>query len=302
MNSTTTSAAAPPKATSYAYGEAHQKQMLEFYRLSQKPAEDNTEYLRLRLVNGLVEEAFRLQGGEGRRDTVVLDIGCSIGTFALEAAKAGFRAYGVDFDEAAIRIARELAAEERVDAQFVAMDAADWTQRFPPIDIAVGADIFEHLHDDELGALFVSLRKNMSSRGLLVFHTLPQQYDYLFFRNGPGRMELPLVLRPFQWLPDEQFTRIVRSAALAYDIYRIMTRPDATTWQEHIKRTGHPNPLTQARLTDILARAGWEVVRMATRSWDCQMDPRRADFFRKRTVTHRSLYGIARPRASQSGP
>lgn len=301
MDSTTTPAIAPPKPTSYAYGEAHQQKMLEYYRLSQQPSEDNTEYLRLRLVNGLVEEAFRLQGGEARRDTVVLDIGCSIGTFALEAAKAGFKAYGVDFDEPAIRIARELDAEQHAGAEFVVMDAADWTQQFPPVDIAVCADIFEHLHDDELGALFVSLRKNMSPRGLLVFHTLPLEYDYVFFRNSRGLMELPVVLRPFKRLSEEHFARLLRIAALGYDMVRIATRKDGTTWRESIKLTGDPNPLSRVRLTDILARGGWDVVSMDSRSWECQLDPRFAAFFRSHAVTHRSLYGVARPRPPNGG-
>lgn len=284
-----------PKETSYAYGEVHQKQMLEYYRESKRVSEDNPCYLRVRLVKQLIEDAFQRLGQKPKQDTIVLDIGCSVGTFAIECAKMGFNAHGVDFDEHAIKIANRLSVEEGAHAQFYVMDVSDWTREFPPVDIAVCADIFEHLHDDELGSLLVYLRKNLSKNGLLVFHTLPQEYDYLLWKKKKesDTFDLRWVFIPFKFLSEEYFTRFVRIVALAYDILRVALK--GATFKEHIKLAGHPNSLTKPRLTDILHRAGYEILTIETCSWDAQLPVRHAAFWRSHSITHRSIYGIARP-------
>lgn len=284
-----------PKETSYAYGEFHQKQLLEYYRESKRVSEDNPSYLRVRLIKQLIEDAFQRLGQKRKQDTLVLDVGCSIGTFAIECAKMGFNAHGVDFDEHAIKIADNLNIEEGTHAQFHVMDVSDWTRDFPPVDIAICADIFEHLHDDELGSLLVSLRKNLNKHGLLVFHTLPQEYDYLLWKqkNGSDVLHLRWIFIPFKCLSEEYFTRFVRIVALAYDILRVAIK--GTTFKEHIKLAGHPNCLTKPRLSNILHRAGYEIIYLRTCSWDTQMPARHAAFWRSHSVTHRSIYGIARP-------
>jgi SAM-dependent methyltransferase len=283
------------KTTSYGYGDAYQKQMLLYYhRLKIAPAEDAGQQI-FQLVKGLIADAHSRQR-RAKENTVVVDVGCSIGTFAIECSKLGFRAFGVDFDKDAIEIAKKLNAEEESNAVFHQMDVSDWRREFPSIDIAVCADIFEHLHDDELGSLLVALRKNMSEDGLLVFHTAPQEFDYLFWRKegDVGVIVLPWPLRPFKWLSDEGFTRLTRIAALLLDVWLVARR--GKTYKEHIKKADHPNPLTRTRLTDLLNRAGYEVVTMDTRTSEEQMSPKHKEFFRTHTVTHRSLYGIARPR------
>jgi 2-polyprenyl-3-methyl-5-hydroxy-6-metoxy-1,4-benzoquinol methylase len=284
-----------PKETSYAYGEAYQKQMLGYYRESKRVSEDNPCYLRVRLVKQLIEDAFRILDQKSKQGTTVLDIGCSVGTFAIECAKMGFNAHGVDFDRHAIKIANRLNMEEGTRAQFHLMDVSDWTREFPPVDIVVCADIFEHLHDDELGSLLVSLRKNLSKAGLLVFHTLPQEYDYFLWKKKKKLDVLGLrwIFIPFKFLSEEYFTRFVRIVALACDILLVALK--GTTFKEHIKLAGHPNSLTKPRLTDILHRAGYEILTIETCSWDAQIPARHAAFCRTHSITHHSIYGIARP-------
>jgi 2-polyprenyl-3-methyl-5-hydroxy-6-metoxy-1,4-benzoquinol methylase len=283
-----------PKVTSFAYDEAYQKIMLEVYRESKRVAEDNPSYLRVHLVKQLIEEAFQRLSQKPKQDTIVLDVGCSVGTFAIECAKMGFNAHGVDFDEQAIKIARSLNIEEKTRAQFHVMDVSDWTHDFPPVDIAICADIFEHLHDDELGSFLVGLRKNLSKDGLLVFHTLPQEYEYLLWkkRKDSEVYDLRWVFEPFKFLSDKYFTRLVRIAALTYDILRIAVKGE--TFKEHIKQTAHPNPLTKPRLIDILHRAGYDIISIETCSWAGLMPDRLADFWKSHTITHRSIYGIVR--------
>jgi SAM-dependent methyltransferase len=269
--------------------------MLRYYRELKTASKESTHRQTHGLIRDLIEEA---QARQARRkeDTVVVDVGCSVGTFAIECSKMGFRSFGVDFDKSAIELARQLNAEEGASAEFHQMDVSDWGRRFPLINIAVCADIFEHLHDDELGSLLMSLRKNLSGDGFLVFHTAPQEFDYIFWRKSgdTGLVRLPWVFRPFKWLSDEHFTRLTRIAALALDIWLVGTR--GATYKEHIKAADHPNPLTRSRLSDILNRAGYDIVSMASRTSEEQMDPKHKAFFQNRTVTHRSLYGLARPR------
>lgn len=283
-----------PKDTSYAYGTEHQQQMLKYHYSAKRASDENDGYLRLQLVRRLMEDGFRGLG-KPRSETVVVDIGCSVGTIAIEAAKMGFRSYGVDFDPVAIELGRRLASEEGVAVEFCVMDVSDWSRDFPPIDIAVAADIFEHLHDDELGALLVSLRRNLSKGGVLAFHTAPQEYDYIFWKKKGevGVIDLPWFIRPFKALSDEHFTRFVRIMALGHDMLSVATK--GITFREHLKRTPHPNPLTKIRLTDILERSGYEIVSLKSGTFDVQMRSRHAEFFRSHAITHRSLYGIARP-------
>jgi len=288
------------KETSYAYGEEYQKEMLEYYRESKRVSEGNPNYLRVRLVKQLIEDAFQRLGQKSKQDTIVLDVGCSVGIIAIECAKMGFNTHGVDFDEHAIEIANRLNEEEGVQAQFHVMDVSHWTRELPPVDIAVCADIFEHLHDDELGSLLVQMRKSLSKSGLLVFHTFPQEYDYLLWkkRRDSEVHDLRWPFIPFKFLPEKYFNRFVRIAALACDILLVALK--GTTFKEHIAMTGHPNPLTKTRLIDILSRAGYEILTIETCSWEAQMLARHAVFWRSHPITHRSIYGIARPLVSAS--
>ena len=105
------------------------------------------------MANRLVSQyALPRLGHKSTSDIIVTDVGCSIGTFAIEFAKLGYRSYGVDFDPEALTQARRLCEEEKTHAEFICGDIANWNKQLPPIDIAICFDIFEHLHDDELGS------------------------------------------------------------------------------------------------------------------------------------------------------
>lgn len=286
-----------PKETSYTYGEAdYQKQMVEYYRQSKIASDSNHEYLRVALARELVAKwALPRLSDKPRGDTTVADIACSVGLFAIEFAKQGFRSFGVDFDPAAIKIARQLNEEEGAQATFVEMDVSDWDASFPSIDIAVCFDVFEHLHDDELGALLYALKKKLSEKGTLVFHTLPQQYDYLFWNGQRGVVEFPFLLRPFKNCAPDRFRKLVRIYALLRDVKSVYRT--GITHKEAIRRADHPNPLTKDRLIDILERAGYDILTIDSGFLgNIQPDPRHKEFFLKQPITHRSLFGVAVPR------
>src|SRR5262245_11208989 len=89
------------KATSYSYGDAYQRQMLVYYRQLKTASENSTVVETYRLVRELIDRAHSMQGRR-KQDTIVVDVGCSVGTFAIECSKMGFRSFGVDFDKNAI--------------------------------------------------------------------------------------------------------------------------------------------------------------------------------------------------------
>jgi hypothetical protein len=284
------------KSTSYVYGDAYQNQMIKYYHQAKIQSDDNYEYLRIDKIKQLVAAAVDLKGGV-IEETLLVDVGCSIGGCAIECSKMGFRTHGVDFDPAAITLAKQLSAEENANVEFHQMDISEWTGQFPPIDIAVAADIFEHLHDDELGSLLSGLKKNFTSKGILIFYTAPLEYDYIFWqkKGDIGRIDIPWFLLPFKWLSDDAFTRLTRIAGLCFDIYSVATR--GLTYKERIKRADHPNPLTRTRLLDMFERQGYEVLTMASETTEIpsQMNLNHKEFFRAHSVTHRALYGLAAP-------
>jgi 2-polyprenyl-3-methyl-5-hydroxy-6-metoxy-1,4-benzoquinol methylase len=288
----------PPKVTSYAYGEdAYQKYMAQYYKESKVISASNHEYLRVRLAFDLVEKwVLPHLSCKQRAETTVVDVACSVGTFAIEFAKQGYKSFGVDFDPDAIKIARHLNEEEGANALFAEMDVSDWNGSFPPIDIAICFDVFEHLHDDELGALLYALRSRFSPDGALVFHSLPQQYDYLFWNHQESIVEFPFLLRPFKNCRTELFEKIVKTYALLRDMESICRT--GLTHKESIKRSDHPNPLTKVRLTDIFDRAGYEILAIDSGFLgNIQIGQRDRQSFLNQPLTHRSLFGVAIPLA-----
>lgn len=277
------------KPTSYQYGKGYQLQQANKYR----DRHNNHWKFRIDLAHSLVNK-YSLPRLVRKRieDIVIVDVGCSIGTFAIEFARLGYRSYGMDFDAEALIIAKQLCAEENVSAKFVQGDISDWKQNFPPIDIAICFDIFEHLHDDELGSFLRSVRKQLSKEGSLVFHIFPTQYDYLFF----GRTYLRLPLVPFRNLSIPRFNRVVKAYASLVDIAYLFKK--GSTYKEAIKITGHCNPTTRERLEDILERSGYDIVYMQS----SQLYPFKKSvqkLFSKQPITHRNLYGVAVPKAQQ---
>ncbi|MGD9537716.1 MAG: class I SAM-dependent methyltransferase [Alphaproteobacteria bacterium] len=278
-----------PKATSYGYGEASQARMARKYR------ERATNHWRERigLAERLVDQYAAPRLAKPASESVLADIGCSVGTFALEFAKKGYRAYGVDFDPKAIEWANRLAAEEGVAPRFLCMDVAEWRARnLPEIDVAICFDIFEHLHDDELGALLQGLRASLSKSGALVFSTTPTQYSYLHVGGSWRLAVLRALLLPFTPLGERGFERAVRVIAALADIALIALR--ARDHRELIKQEKHCNPLTRARLEDIFRRAGYGFLTLGTLNLHGTGRGIRAAFLRH-PILHTHIVGVAVP-------
>lgn len=280
---------AAPKATSFQYGEEYQSSQVEKHRNRQV----NHWQPRIRLAHELIDK-WVLPRCQGRafKDIAILDVGCSIGTMAIEMASRGFKSYGVDFDASAIAIAKKLCAEDGVAVEFCQGDVAEWGGEHGfKVDLALCFDIFEHLHDDELGAMLQSIRRFLRKDGALVFYTFPLQYDYLFF----SREILSWPLWPFRWLSPKCFERLVRGYALLCDI--VLLFATGKTYKERIARISHCNPTTKDRLTAILQRAGYEVAFIETDNIYPFLPKIKKRFLRQPSA-HRNLYGVAYPKVN----
>jgi len=280
-----------PKKTSYHYGKEAQEKLKSYYYKAKEKNKNNHEYQRIQLAHKLVNKAKKEYFFDKLpQDITIVDIGCSVGTFAIEFSKLKYKTIGIDFDPEAIKIAEELNREENTNATFYQMDLADWKTSFPKIDIALCFDIFEHLHDDELGALFYILKKQLSASGCIIFHTLPQEYDYLFWKHQKGIISFPVLLSPFKYLGKSIFQKLVRTYSLLYDIGLVLFKNK--TYKQIIKKDGHPNPLTRERLTDIFERANYSVNYIESGFISQQFKKRNKKYFEKHPITHRSLWGI----------
>jgi 2-polyprenyl-3-methyl-5-hydroxy-6-metoxy-1,4-benzoquinol methylase len=275
----------PPKPTSYPYGRDYQLNQAEKYRQRNY----NHWKQRISLAHHLVETyALPKMEKSKQHNPVVLDIGCSIGTFAIEFAKKGYPSYGIDFDPTALKIAGELAKEEHVCPVFIQGDVSDLNADFPPIDLAICFDVFEHLHDDELGALLVSLKKRLSKDGSLVFHTCPTQYEYIFY----GLPTIRTMLIPFAFLPAKWFDVLVKMYANLLENMLLLRK--GVTYSEKLKLRTHCNPTTQQRLTDTLHRLGYEIVFIESANVYDITSPVAKYFFRQ-PISYYNLYGVVTP-------
>lgn len=284
-----------PKETSYEYGKDYQETMRGYYYQSKVASELNTEYVRVRLANELIHKyALPRLGQKSPNNITLVDVGCSVGLFAIEFSKKGFNSFGIDFDPAALEIAKKFNKEDEANATFMQMDISDWNLN-NPIDIAICFDIFEHLHDDELGSLLQSLRKKLSKHGSLVFHTLPMQYDYLFWSQKKSIIQFPWFLKKFRWLKPSRFSRLVEIYALCLDIAQLVR--GGITHKESIKMSSHCNPLTYERLKDILIRSGYDILHIESGFLgESQFNKQDSEYFHKQKITHRSLRGVAIPK------
>ena len=115
------------------------------------------------------------------RSRTVLDLGCGMGTFTLEAARRGARAVGVDMMAAALRAAARVAGEENVPtARFVLGDVAALPARTGSTDVVLAADLTEHLDDATFQAMLSETRRVLRPGGHVVLYT--PEASHLFER------------------------------------------------------------------------------------------------------------------------
>jgi SAM-dependent methyltransferase len=106
----------------------------------------------------------------------LVDLGCGMGTFAIEAAGQGAFAVGVDPAPAAVSAAAAVAAAEGANARFLRADAALLPLRPASADVVLAADLTEHLDDVTLGRILREAARVLRPAGRLVLYTPERQH------------------------------------------------------------------------------------------------------------------------------
>jgi SAM-dependent methyltransferase len=152
---------------------------------------------RNRFARRRIANVFSLLPALAGRDLV--DLGCGMGTFTIEAAARGARATGVDPAPAAVRAAASVADAEGVgadagreatshdsrqgSARFVRADAARLPLRDDSADIVLAADLTEHLDDVTLARILREALRVLRPDGRLVLYTPDRQHLFERLRD-----------------------------------------------------------------------------------------------------------------------
>jgi 2-polyprenyl-3-methyl-5-hydroxy-6-metoxy-1,4-benzoquinol methylase len=109
----------------------------------------------------------------------VLDVGCGRGELVIQSAMRGADAWGIDYAQAAVDIARRaldaIAPGLRDRTHVEQMDVKALTYNDAYFDVVFMMDVVEHLYPHELSAAFDELRRAIRPGGMLVMHTSPNK-------------------------------------------------------------------------------------------------------------------------------
>jgi SAM-dependent methyltransferase len=106
-----------------------------------------------------------------RRNTRVLDIGCSGGLHALEFAWRGFAVTGVDIEPSAIQRAKERSRDQGLDVEFLVIDLEkDDITCLGKFDFIYSiGNVMSHVRKDLLGNVFRKIRACLKNEGIFLF-------------------------------------------------------------------------------------------------------------------------------------
>jgi cyclopropane fatty-acyl-phospholipid synthase-like methyltransferase len=109
----------------------------------------------------------------------ILDVGCGRGELIRYAVVKGAEAYGIDYSDAAIEIAKDIVVDLPEDiekrAYFETMDAKELKFENDFFDYVFLFDIVEHLHDWELKKCLSEVSRVLKPGGKVIVHTSPNK-------------------------------------------------------------------------------------------------------------------------------
>lgn len=226
----------------------------------------------------------------------ILDVGCSVGSHAIEFAREGHQTWGVDVLPQMIARGQELVESLGLSSRVHLRegDIRCLDQYFEPgmFDAAVACDIFEHLDDHALMQVLAGLSRVVRPGGTISIQTSPGLYYYWF--ESDRRKLLPL-LAPMAWLPDTAFTAYVRWLDRMY-VRGIRREPSTFYRHEH----GHVNCMDHVHLRDLLEKSGLADIRTFAvhahpefKVEGCLRTPWLKRLFGQKSIAARNVFGVA---------
>lgn len=118
-------------------------------------------------------------------DTVVVDLGCGTGSFALEAARSGARVFAIDVSQTMLDFVRSAAAREALDniqtghAGFLTFDLSPRS-----VDVVVSRAALHHLPDFWKQAAFLRIHDALRPDGRFYLRDVAFSFDARNYESG----------------------------------------------------------------------------------------------------------------------
>ena len=107
---------------------------------------------------------FPLPPGEGR---TLLDLGCNWGRWTIAAARAGYRATGIDRGKKSVRAAKRVAEQLGLEAEYVLGDVRELPFPDTSFDAVFSYSVLQHLAKDDVTAVVAEIRRVLAPGGIV---------------------------------------------------------------------------------------------------------------------------------------
>lgn len=145
------------------------------------------------------------------KNMVILDLGTSIGTYALIYAPRCKMIVGIDISKNALINAKQEANNDKLlNCSFVKGDVSEIGFLGNSFDMIIACDIVEHLNTELLEKTIKECYWILKPGGKFVIQTYPSKYNYIFSRK---KFFIPLLI--LFWLPNQLLTPVI----VYYDIF-----------------------------------------------------------------------------------
>jgi 2-polyprenyl-3-methyl-5-hydroxy-6-metoxy-1,4-benzoquinol methylase len=206
----------------------------------------------------------------------VLDIACGRGEVVLQSALRGARAFGIDYAEAAMRLAARSMRGSGTSARagLGMMDATALAFRPGTFDVALMLDFVEHVHQPQLEAAFDEVHRALKPGGRLIIHTSPNRlFEEVIWPRYVIKVHGFVLDAGKKWL----------GLGEGLFLNEIMLPLDPDPAKGDYERTLHVNPQWPGELRRTLRAHNFRVRKLDF------ADPARGPFFNRRLYWHNVL-------------
>ena len=206
----------------------------------------------------------------------LLDLGCGVGTCAIEYGLRGNQTVGVDYTLGAARAGQEISQSKGLtQTTFCVGNVAQLPFESGTFDGVLASDIFEHLVPEVLDATIGECARILKPGGTLYVMTWPTRYRYIF----NSRVFLACVLPGF-WLPPQWLKAYIRCIdRTIVQWYHVLRH--GMTHDAYRLASIHPNPLTVEALRALFVKRGFASIRISLQDLYGQEGRLRAQIVRR---------------------